>query len=79
MDDSTNEIGSGFDFPQRGMTLYEALPGAFTFDDLMDAAEELGIPSQEAVEHFRIMLREDAVSATRADRWLKNEAIRVQS
>ncbi|GEM_PF-3646333 len=49
------------DFPLRGMALFGALPDAFTFDDLMAAADHLGIPSLEAVEHIRIMEREQLI------------------
>lgn len=49
------------DFPLRGMALFGALPDEFSFDDLMLAADHLGIPSLEAVEHIRIMEREQLI------------------
>lgn len=49
------------DFPLRGMALFGVLPEVFTFDDLMIAADHLGIPSLEAVEHIRIMEREQMI------------------
>jgi hypothetical protein len=49
------------DFPLRGMALFGALPEVFTFDELMMAADHLEIPSLEAVEHIRIMEREQII------------------
>jgi hypothetical protein len=68
--DSPLELG--FDFPKRGAALFEALPDVFTFDDLMQAADQLAMPSAEAVEHFRIMQREELVVETNRNRWRKN-------
>ncbi|HET6566546.1 MAG TPA: hypothetical protein VFG50_01190 [Rhodothermales bacterium] len=53
------------DFPLRGLALFEALADSFSFDDLMSAADRLEIPSLEAVEHLRIMMREQMVQLTR--------------
>lgn len=49
------------DFPLRGLALFEALADPFTFDDLMSVADRLEIPSLEAVEHLRIMMREQMI------------------
>lgn len=56
--DRTSAGRSGRDYPQRGEALFAALPDRFVFDELMGAAERLGISSEEAVEHLRIMIRE---------------------
>ncbi len=49
------------DFTLRGAALLDALPDEFSFEDLMEAADNLELPSEEAVEHLRIMMREEMV------------------
>jgi hypothetical protein len=49
------------DYTLRGTTLFEALPDWFSFDDLMTTADRLEISSIEAVEHLRIMQREQLI------------------
>lgn len=51
------------DYVARGEALFDALPASFSFDNLMEAAETLGIPTAEAIEHLRIMLREELITA----------------
>lgn len=59
--DRISEGSAGRDYPQRGEALFAALSDRFVFDELMAAAERLGISSEEAVEHLRIMMREGMV------------------
>lgn len=54
------------DYVARGEALFDAVAVSFSFDDLMEAAERLGIPTAEAIEHLRIMLREELIVAGEA-------------
>lgn len=59
---SISRSGEWFsDYVWRGETLFYALPNPFSFDDLLDVADRLTISNTEAIEHLRIMLREELV------------------
>jgi hypothetical protein len=59
-----------FPIPETAADLFEALPDAFTFDELAEAADRLGIASAVAVEHLRTFQRFEMVS-TAEDTFLK--------